>query len=41
MGAGGGRDIVTGTAWIVFLGFILLLTFWALAGVTIFGISGG
>ena len=36
-----GRNIITGTGWIVFLSIILLLTFWALAGVTIFGISGG
>ena len=36
-----GRNIITGTAWIVFLGFIVLLTLWALAGVTIFGITGG
>lgn len=36
-----GRNIVTGAGWIVFLGLIVVLTFWALAGVTIFGISGG
>lgn len=36
-----GRNVITGTAWILFLGFILLLTFWALTGVTLFGIPGG
>jgi quinol-cytochrome oxidoreductase complex cytochrome b subunit len=36
-----GRNVITGTGWIIFLGLIVLLTFWALAGVTIFGISGG
>ena len=36
-----GRNVVTGTGWILFLGFIVLLTLWALSGVTIFGISGG
>lgn len=36
-----GRNVVTGTGWILFLGFIVLLTLWALTGVTIFGISGG
>ena len=36
-----GRNIITGTGWILFLGFILLLTLWALAGVTIFGVTGG
>ena len=36
-----GRNIITGTGWILFLGFIVLLTLWALAGVTIFGITGG
>ena len=36
-----GRNVITGTGWILFLGMIVMLTFWALAGVTIFGISGG
>jgi quinol-cytochrome oxidoreductase complex cytochrome b subunit len=36
-----GRNVFTGTAWVLFLGFIALLTFWALSGITIFGISGG
>ncbi len=36
-----GRNIITGTGWILFLGFIVLLTLWALAGVSIFGITGG
>jgi quinol-cytochrome oxidoreductase complex cytochrome b subunit len=36
-----GRNIITGTGWILFLGFILFLTLWALSGVTIFGITGG
>lgn len=36
-----GRNVITGTAWVLFLGFIVLLTFWSLSGVTIFGIMGG
>jgi len=36
-----GRNVITGTGWIVFLGIIVLLTLWALSGVTIFGITGG
>jgi quinol-cytochrome oxidoreductase complex cytochrome b subunit len=36
-----GRNVITGTGWVLFLGFIVMLTFWSLAGVTIFGISGG
>jgi hypothetical protein len=36
-----GRNVITGTGWVLFLGFIVLLTFWALAGVTILGITGG
>jgi quinol-cytochrome oxidoreductase complex cytochrome b subunit len=36
-----GRNVITGTGWILFLGFIVMLTFWSLSGVTIFGISGG
>jgi hypothetical protein len=27
-----GRNIITGTGWILFLGFIVFLTLWALAG---------
>jgi quinol-cytochrome oxidoreductase complex cytochrome b subunit len=36
-----GRNVITGTGWILFLGYIVVLTFWSLAGVTVFGISGG
>ena len=36
-----GKNIVTGTGWVLFLGSIALLTLWSLAGVTIFGIAGG
>jgi len=36
-----GRNVITGTGWVLFLGFIVMLTFWSLSGVTIFGISGG
>jgi hypothetical protein len=36
-----GRNVVTGTIWVLFIGFIVMLTFWALSGVTILGISGG
>jgi hypothetical protein len=36
-----GRNVITGTIWILTLGFIVLLTFWSLAGWTTFGISGG
>jgi quinol-cytochrome oxidoreductase complex cytochrome b subunit len=36
-----GRNVITGTGWILFLGFITMLTFWALSGVTIFNITGG
>jgi quinol-cytochrome oxidoreductase complex cytochrome b subunit len=36
-----GRNVITGTGWVLFLGFIVLLTFWSLSGATIFGISGG
>ena len=36
-----GRNVITGTAWILFLGFVVMLTFWALSGVTIFNITGG
>ena len=36
-----GRNVITGTGWILFLGFIVLLTLWALSGVTILGITGG
>src|ERR671933_19097 len=30
-----GRNVITGTGWILFLGFIVMLTFWSLSGVTI------
>jgi quinol-cytochrome oxidoreductase complex cytochrome b subunit len=36
-----GRNVITGTGWVLFLGFIVMLTAWALSGVTIFGITGG
>lgn len=36
-----GRNVITGTAWVLFIGFIVMLTFWALSGVTILGITGG
>ena len=36
-----GRNVITGTGWILFLGFIVTLTFWALSGITILGITGG
>jgi hypothetical protein len=36
-----GRNVITGTIWVVVLSFIVLLTFWSLAGWTIFGITGG
>ena len=36
-----GRNVITGTGWVLFLGFVVGLTFWALSGVTIFGITGG
>jgi quinol-cytochrome oxidoreductase complex cytochrome b subunit len=36
-----GRNVITGTGWVLFIGFIVTLTFWALSGVTIFGITGG
>jgi quinol-cytochrome oxidoreductase complex cytochrome b subunit len=36
-----GRNVITGTGWVLFLGFIVMLTFWALSGVTIFNITGG
>jgi len=36
-----GRNVITGTLWILFWGFIVFLTFWALSGVTIFNITGG
>ena len=36
-----GRNVITGTGWILFLGMIVLLTFWSLAGITVLGISGG
>jgi hypothetical protein len=36
-----GRNVITGTIWVVVLTFIVLLTFWSLAGWTLFGITGG
>ena len=36
-----GRNVITGTAWVLFIGFIVMLTFWSLSGITIMGISGG
>ena len=36
-----GRNVITGTGWVLFLGFIVALTFWSLSGWTIFGITGG
>jgi quinol-cytochrome oxidoreductase complex cytochrome b subunit len=36
-----GRNVITGTGWILFIGFIVMLTFWALSGATILGITGG
>lgn len=36
-----GRNVITGTGWILFLGFVVMLTFWALSGVTILNITGG
>jgi quinol-cytochrome oxidoreductase complex cytochrome b subunit len=36
-----GRNVITGTGWVLFIGFIVMLTFWALSGVTILGIAGG
>jgi quinol-cytochrome oxidoreductase complex cytochrome b subunit len=36
-----GRNVITGTAWVLFIGIIVMLTFWSLSGITILGISGG
>ncbi|MGH7902782.1 MAG: hypothetical protein ACREPA_01485 [Candidatus Dormibacteraceae bacterium] len=36
-----GRNKITGTAWVLFLSFIGFLTFWAVAGFTLLGITGG
>ncbi|MGH7866903.1 MAG: hypothetical protein ACREP9_04520, partial [Candidatus Dormibacteraceae bacterium] len=36
-----GRNMITGSGWILFLGLIVLLTFWSVFGWTLFGISGG
>jgi quinol-cytochrome oxidoreductase complex cytochrome b subunit len=36
-----GRNVVTGTLWVLFWGFIVFLTFWALSGITLFNITGG
>ncbi len=35
-----GRNFITGTGWVLFLGFVVALTFWSLFGITIFGIAG-
>ncbi|MGH7862762.1 MAG: hypothetical protein ACRENM_07000 [Candidatus Dormibacteraceae bacterium] len=35
-----GRNLITGTIWVVIIAFIVLLTFWALSGWTVFGITG-
>jgi hypothetical protein len=36
-----GRNVITGTAWILLMTWVASFTFWALAGWTIFGITGG
>ena len=36
-----GRNWITGTIWVATFAFIGFLTFWALAGFTLFGITGG
>jgi quinol-cytochrome oxidoreductase complex cytochrome b subunit len=36
-----GRNIFTGTLWVLFLGFIFFMTMWAVLGFTLFGITGG
>ena len=36
-----GRNVVTGTALVLLMTIIFALTFWSLAGWTIFGIAGG
>ena len=36
-----GRNIITGTGWLLFYGLILFLTLWAVSGITILGITGG
>ena len=36
-----GRNIITGTGWILFLLSIVFLTLWAVTGITLFGIAGG
>jgi hypothetical protein len=33
--------VITGTAWVLFIGIIVMLTFWSLSGITILGIQGG
>jgi hypothetical protein len=33
--------VITGTIWVLALGFIVFLTFWSLSGVTILGTPGG
>ncbi len=36
-----GHNVITGTGWVLFIGFILFLTLWAVSGATILGITGG
>lgn len=36
-----GRNVITGTIWVLTIGFIVMLTFWSLSGVTILGVAGG
>ena len=36
-----GHNLLTGTGWCLFIGFILFLTLWAVSGITLFGIPGG
>ena len=36
-----GRNVITGTAWVILMTAIFALTFWSLTGWTIFGIKGG
>jgi quinol-cytochrome oxidoreductase complex cytochrome b subunit len=35
-----GRNVITGTAWVLFMTFLVAFTFWAIVPVTIFGIGG-
>ena len=36
-----GRNVITGTGWVLFISAIVALTFWSLSGWTILGIPGG